>query len=283
MRRSHHVLCIGFLLASVSLTSAQLLPNQSWEIPFRLYNRFAVVIGGTIGNVENCSLLIDTGTNPTIIDSHIVRKLHLSSSKAMMSVTSGEITSSQAVIPVLEVGPVIKHNLTTAVRDLTEISKKIGVHIDAVIGLDVLSETNLRISYERKMIVFNDLSPNDPNSAAFDKGASFVVVPMTMNQHVVHVLVDTGSFGLVLFRNRAGLKLDGIPGTSREYQSVGGDFDLSEVEVRNASLGNLYLGTRRALIGKGPTNVPFDGLLGVASLGVREVSFDFRRRQFAWQ
>jgi hypothetical protein len=47
------------------------------EIPFKLYRDYLIVVQGSLGGREALNFLIDTGVNPTVIDSRIAKKLGL--------------------------------------------------------------------------------------------------------------------------------------------------------------------------------------------------------------
>jgi hypothetical protein len=252
-------------------------------MPFRLYNGFVIVLRGAIGDLQDCNLVIDTGTNPTLIDERIIRRLHIPAAKAKMSVASGDITSERALVPRIEMGPIVKENVSAAVKDLSDVSNDIGVRIDALVGLDILGNSNLRINYDRKVLAFSDTIADSANKADFESGPPFVVLAVKMRQRVMHVLFDTGSFGLVFFESRVGKDMPGLPDSGGSVHSIGGEVDLRQVQVEGASVGNSRLQAQHAFVAKGPREPRFDGVLGPTGLGAREISFDFKRGQFAWQ
>lgn len=47
------------------------------SIPFKLYRDYLIVVQGSLGGREALNFLIDTGVNPTVIDSRIAKKLGL--------------------------------------------------------------------------------------------------------------------------------------------------------------------------------------------------------------
>jgi len=284
MWHTGETLWVGFLLLSSCFSSAQqVIDTESWEVPFRLYNGFVVVLRGSIGELQDCNLVIDTGTNPTLVDERIVRKLHVTLSNARLAVASGDVRSQRALISRIEMGPIVKQQVFTAVKDLSAVSKDIGVRIDALVGLDVLGNSNLRINYERKVLAFSDTITDSPNTADFERGPPLVVLSMTMNRKLMRVVFDTGSFGLVLFENKVGKDLPGLLEPVGSFHGVGGEMDMRRIEVDDASVGNSRLQARHAFVAKGPRQAPVDGLLGPSGLGAREISLDFKHGQFAWQ
>ncbi len=284
MRRIGEIVCFAILLTAGSSSSGQqLAQGESWEIPFRLYEGFAIVLRGSIGTLQDCNLLIDTGASPTLVDERIVRKLHLESTKSTLPTVAGNVPVAQTMIPTIEIGPFKKEGVLTAVRDLNALSERIGVHVDALVGLDVLGDSNLRINYERRVIAFsNDAAENTAGITALDSGAPLVVLPMTMNRQQIHVLFDTGSFGLVLFANHMA---DALPNSSEPdgpFRSIEGEIELRPVRVQDAAIGDLHLGPSHAFLARGPNGASFDGVLGPKGLNAREVLLDLKRGQLAW-
>src|SRR6202021_3049736 len=45
------------------------------EIPFKAYQDYLIVVDGRIGNLEHQNLLLDTGSNPSMIDRNVFAKL----------------------------------------------------------------------------------------------------------------------------------------------------------------------------------------------------------------
>ena len=57
------------------------------------------------------------------------------------------------------------------------------------------------------------------------------------------------------------------------------------LELPGARLGSIDLTTQKAVLmeGQAPASVDLDGLLGVASLGVRRITFDFEHNTIRWE
>jgi predicted aspartyl protease len=258
--------------------------TQSWEIPFRLYKEFIIVVQGSIGDLDQLNFLIDTGTNPSVVDKRITKKLHLNGYKTKLPVVSGEITSSEVLIPSVSIGPVVQPAVRMAVEDLAMLERELGIRIDAMIGLDVLGGRSFRIDYEAHSITFGPANSNAAGGTTFQSEPPFVTVEVKMNRQALHLLVDTGSPELVLFESHIGDRLRSLAGVIRTSRNLNGEISLREVQLSETELGNSSFGARRAYVASGRNNaVGFDGLLGVSALHVRQVSFDFERRLFTWQ
>jgi hypothetical protein len=162
-------------------------------------------------------------------------------------------------------------------------STQFHVRIDALVGLDILAATNLSIDYEHRILAFGNSALQAANTTSFEPGYRFVVVPLSLNEKPIHVAVDTGAFGLVLFENHLGRTVTNVVRSAGDFQGVEGEIDMKEADIPVVSVGSTELGARHVFLAKGPTEARFDGLLGVSGLGARRVSFDFQRGQFSWR
>jgi predicted aspartyl protease len=259
-------------------------PLQSWEIPFTLYRNFMIVVRGSIGDIGPLNFVIDTGTNPSVIDKRIVKKLGISGYKSSLAVVSAEVVTSEVLIPSVSVGPITRSAVRMAVGDLAMLEHDVGVRIDAMVGLDVLGGGSFRIDYETSSILFGPTDSVPGEGATFQSEPPFVTVEMKMNQQPVHLLVDTGSSDLVLFESHLASGLRGLASVLRTSRNLKGAFALREVQLSDIQLGNSSFGARRAYVASDHNkNLSFDGLLGVSALHPRQVSFDFEHRRFNWQ
>src|SRR4029453_6418341 len=109
------------------------------EVPFDLYQHHLVVTKGSIGPLNDLSLLVDTGTIPSVVYVRIARKLQLQTEPSML-VAFGQSVATQTTvlngfrIGALQIGPV-----PAGVSDLSYLE---GVRVDAIVGLDVLVRTS---------------------------------------------------------------------------------------------------------------------------------------------
>src|SRR5581483_3982803 len=283
MRRKPVVAALLFGSLQTIALAQQNRVTQSWEIPFTLYKQFMVVVQGAIGEVDGLNFLVDTGTNPSVVDKRITRKLHLAGWKSSLPVVSGEVATGEVLVPSVNIGPVSRSQVRMAIQDMTMLERDLGIRIDAMIGLDVLGGQNFRIDYETRSITFGPTRSVPAGAAEFQSQPPFVTVEMKMNRQPLHLLVDTGSPELVLFESRIG-PLSRLPGVNRISQNLNGEVALREVQLSETQLGATSFGAKRAYVASDRNRAaPFDGLLGVSALHVRQISFDFERRLFTWQ
>jgi predicted aspartyl protease len=265
----------GVLLAS---------DNQS-EIPFRFYRGYMIVVHGSIGDLDKLNLLIDTGAVPSVVDQRVARKLRLEGRRERLSVFSRDVRAQRVALPELRLGPIRAQSLEVLVRDLSFISEELGVRIDALVGLDVLGRSNFSIRYQPKKIAFGPVEPCD-SAMEFQAGPGFAYVILRVQDQPVHLMVDTGSRDLVFFESRIRGRLSGLRVLGNKTSSnMGGEVRLSRVRLSDVRLGPMQLETQDAVLMAAPGGeVPgFDGLLGVASLGLKRIDFDFQRRTISWE
>jgi len=66
------------------------------EIPIKFYQQYFIVVEGRIGSLDHQHLLLDTGTNPSMIDSKVCAKLGLLSTVRSLSLFNKNVASSSA-------------------------------------------------------------------------------------------------------------------------------------------------------------------------------------------
>jgi predicted aspartyl protease len=279
--------CFGLLLIASATARASESPEEtSGRIPFRLYKNYLIVAQGSLGKLKKRNFLIDTGANPTVLDEQVAQQLGvkpLPDSAAAVGVFSGSVNSRFAMLPSLQLGPLRARDLRVAIADLSELNSRVGVRVDAIVGVDVLGQSSFQIDYERKQMVFGPID-FDSSAVSFGEDGMFATVPATIEDRSVRVMVDTGSAGLVLFANRIGEWQQRLPlaGMAR-MRGLGGIAPMPVVLLDHIQVGNWQLGSRHAYIARQVACCRFDGVIGVSALRVKQISFDFRNRLVSWQ
>jgi len=271
----------AFLMVSEVLFAAGSLA----EVPFKLYRGYTIVVKGSIGELDKLNFVIDTGAVPTVVDQRLAKKLRLTGQAERLSVFTQSVAVQRVVLPELRLGPLQVPSPSVLTRDLSFLEDGLGVRIDALIGLDVLGRSSFSIDYQANKISFG---PVKPSGSAFplEFGPGFVYTTLSVQGQPIRLLVDTGAKDLVLFESRLHGKLSGVRSQGGKTSSnLGGEASLQQVLLSGARLGNSDFETLNALLLDAPAqNVPgFDGLLGVRSLGLTSLSFDFERQTISWQ
>lgn len=253
------------------------------EIPFELYNGSVVVVKATIGKMKKVNVILDTGTNPSILSKEIANRMKLPETAESLKTLNGTIQAQSVTVPSLEMGALHADSVRVMVQDLDSVERSLGITLGGIVGLDVLSSGRFTIDYERRRIVFGSMPATD-KEVPFATTTPFLTVSATADGQQVRLLLDSGTWGLLLFHDRlrasAGkVELD----RSASITSAGGATRLGWLRAA-VSIGNDSLGTHMIAIADqdpGP-GYDFDGLLGFAKMGFHRVSFDFAKGMFGW-
>ena len=196
------------VVATVLLSWTPLLSLETVaEVPFELYQQHLIVTKGSIGPLNGLSLLIDTGTIPSMVDGRIARKLHVQAEPSVLVAFGQSVAIQSTVLHGIRIGAVQSGPVPASVSDLSYLE---GVRIDAIVGLDVLARSGFSIDYRKRVLRF---SPGDREEsvAPLELVWPFVTVRMTIAGQQVRLLVDTGSSDLVLFKSRMPAALSHAP------------------------------------------------------------------------
>ena len=252
------------------------------EIPIKLYQNYLIVVEGRLGTLEHQNLLLDTGTNPSIVDRRVAAKLGLPLVPRTLSLFNKNVGSESALLPSLEFGQVHKQDVTVMVADFSDLGGGLGTRIDAVIGLDVLAATSFTVDFAKRRITFE--ASAERHTVPFTAGPQFMAVTMTANGRPLHLLFDTGTERLVLFESHLGGVSYAAGDDTGSGHNISGNVTYESIVIAKASLGAQDVGPQRALVVPSQKAVDenLDGLMGVSCLRPRRISFDFQRHLLGW-
>jgi len=172
---------------------------QVADIPFSLRQGYMIVVEGRVADLDRLNLVIDTGTNPSMIDKSISDKLNLKCIQRGLSLFNKDLSSETVMIPDLELGPLHRMNLPVMVAGFSKIEKGLGVRVDGVIGLDVLGATSFTIDYRKNRLLFH--ASQERHSAPFAACPQFISVNLKAGGRDLRMLLDTGTPRLTLFND----------------------------------------------------------------------------------
>jgi hypothetical protein len=249
------------------------------EVPFELYQHHLIVTRGSIGRLDGLSLLIDTGSIPSMVDARIARKLDLQAESSVLVAFGQSVTIRSAVLDGFRMGSMRSGPVPTGVSDLSYLE---GVRIDAIVGLDVLARTSFSIDYRTRVLRFAPTGREDW-VAPLELVWPFLTVRMTIAGQQVRLLVDTGSSDLVVFKTRLPAALSGARWRGeKNVQYASGVARLQRLDLGQVSLGeHVWDKLEGWTLDRVPHGYPtgIDGVLGVRSLGCTRVRFDFERNE----
>jgi hypothetical protein len=252
------------------------------EVPFELYQHHLVVTKGSISGLNGRSLLVDTGTIPSMVDTRTARKLNLQAEPSILVAFGQQVRIQSARLDGFRIGSLQSGPVAAGVGDLSFLQ---GVRVDAIVGLDVLAPTNFGIDYQTRMLTFGSRGRED-QIAPLEIVWPFVTVRMMIAGEPVRLLVDTGSRDLVLFKARMPATLSNAPWRGDKIVRYGsGAARLRRLDLRGPGLGaytwdNLSAWVLDRVLDGYPLGI--DGVLGVRALGCQRVLFDFDRGEFGW-
>jgi predicted aspartyl protease len=289
--RGRKLCCLTLLtlltVAGETVARANQKAPKAW-VGFHLYHDYLIVAQGSAGPLKGLNFLVDTGASPTVLDRQLAQRLGLDELPGSIVFVNGRVPAGQATVPSLELGPMRRHNLPILVEDLSFFESALPVHIDGVIGLDVLGQSAFEIDYTRWQIRFGSFRPL-ANSLPLRIEAGLPIIEAELNHLAVHLLLDTGASSLLLFEPRSGpilpQKISAVGGSS----STIGEFQGKQVWLRSLRLGEKEFGRQPAFIVRSPPGNQdrtlewnFDGLISPAGLGMSKVAVDVERGVLAF-
>jgi predicted aspartyl protease len=248
-------------------------------IGFQLYRDYLIVVQGSVGPLKDLHFLLDTGSNPTILDPQLVRRLHLDVTPAAVAVLSGDVKGGITTAPSLELGPIRRDNVPVVIEDLSHAQDAFPFRIDGIVGLDILGQSTFVIDYSSREIRFGP-APSMPDSIQLQVKDGLAFVDAVFNHNRVRLLVDTGASSVVIFKElpdpMSGEKGDvaqPLPKRARE---------INRKQVRQISLrlGEVEFG--HGLVSVVPNHRDaghdFDGLMSPVALGITRIAIDLTQR-----
>ena len=276
---------LGFALPSPRHEDG--VENQSTakaEVPFELYNDNLIVVKATMGPIKNVNMILDTGTSPTAVTKGIADRLKLPGKTEPLQTLNGTIQAQSVILPRIRIGPLYAESLRVVVQDLSFMERSLGIPLGGIAGLDILSTGSFTIDYRRKKIVFGPIAASE-KAVRFETRVPFLTIKAKIEGQEVRLLVDSGTWGLLVYRNRlqTGWEQHRVD-PNASISSPGGMTHVRWLRA-GVSLGENNLGARKVAIADVDSDAQndFDGLLGFAKMGFRKVSFDFKDGLFGWE
>ena len=256
------------------------------EVPFRLFGNHFVVITGSLGESESRHLLIDTGTNPSVVDRETAQELGLQeiAGQSMdVYVMNATVHTFLAVLPNVAFGPVRRQGIVVNVSDLSWLRRRAGIRVDAVIGLDVLDQLKFQIDYSSRKMKFGDVAMSG-TKVPITEIDRLLMVPAQVDGKKVNLMVDTGGSSIVLFPDalQKGSRQT-APGPAAKISNLAGEGVVQEMEVRRLLLGDKDLGRSLVVMLDKPPSQKVQGILGISAYTFKRITFDLVHRQAAFE
>ena len=88
------------------------------NIPFKLLGEHLIVVRGSLGDLTNRNLVIDTGAYPSILDTAVAHKLHISGHREELDAVNHKMSRPVVILPSVEVGPIRAQALRVMTAEL---------------------------------------------------------------------------------------------------------------------------------------------------------------------
>ena len=291
----------GSLLLSLALTLAASGHIQLWaeptnahkhkttpghgELPFRTYRDYLVVVQGSLGGKQRRNLIIDTGTDPSVIDRRVAQALHMAGAVGKLAVHDQVVDAEQAVLPSVQIGSLRVEFLPVLIRDLSSLAKDLGIRIDGIIGMDVLGLTSFGIDYTTRKLVFGAAPAYGSSAPLQSTPPPWLTVTVEVDGVPIRLLLDTSASGIILFQSRINNRLALLILGERRSSNLGGELRLQRAMLGTTKFGDTDFGQQSAFIveDQEDESLEFDGLLGPSALGLKKIAFDFQRHAVSWE
>jgi len=252
-----------------------------YEVPFELRGGFLVVFEGRIAHLQNLKFVLDTGASYSVVDRKVAQRLSLRRHAGRVFSFDKYISVERADFAVVQFGPIEVHNVSLMVADLGN-SWGFPGHADAIIGLDLLGQSKgFLIDYTARKLHFR---AQTPSRVPLTQVPLFLTLKVLVQGQPVHLLVDTGMDGILLYEDRLRKRL---PNIRLEDQKDGiriGYFRVKQARLPGVVLSGTELEPTVSMM-KGPSDSPLsgvDGYVGTAALNARRVEFNFETNSLAW-
>jgi hypothetical protein len=253
------------------------------DLPFDLYQGHLIVIKGALGGLTGLRILVDTGTIPSVVDRRVARRLrvqpvHPTADVAFARASTGQLARFDA----FAAGPLQVPELWAGIGDLSYLEP---ARVDVIAGLDVLVRASVTIDYRARVLSFRPPRATEW-SAPLEIVRPFIMARLSVAGSPLHLLVDTGSAELVVFKARLPKELFPLPWHGDKVMNyASGPARLLRVLLPAARLGNQTWDTLPAFaLDRSTEGYPpgIDGVLGIGALGATQVQFDFERGELGW-
>lgn len=219
-------------------------------LPIELFMERYIVLRGAVNGVP-CDILLDSGAGMTVLDKAFAETVGLRAEGAIAAQGTGGRTEAGLVdgvtltVGALEIGP-----LSAAVIDLSDVAKRLGRPLPAILGKELFHAVGVDLDYPNSRLRFHDPAALDDGAAGrrlpllpAEEGHKNVMMTIEGGDPVV-VGLDTGQGGeLTIFRHYAEARglLEGRPLSERLAAGVGGATTMKVGTLRAVTLAGFEL------------------------------------------
>jgi predicted aspartyl protease len=257
------------------------------EIPFKLVQGFGIVVRGDIGSLHDMNFFVDTGAVPSVLGQRAASQLGIRGARGSLTLLNKDSQAEYVSVDKVRLGWIRADRLPMVVVDLAHLEQRLGMRIDAFVGLDLFAGQDFSIDYKHRTIArgLSGLARHSVEVETFSaSGAPYWVVPISLGGATLRVLLDTGANNVTLFAPRASTLFKRVSNQKIAFQSAAGEQSAITLSPMTLVLSDAKFQNQSAIVvGEAPDALPeIDGVLGPTVLGITRIEFDWEQKCLRW-
>ena len=265
----------------------------SVRLPARVDEWGRVIVRMTV-NGRGLDFQLDSGAAGIVLDRDVARQLGLRTYGRWSNTVAGTFTSSRAIIPKAEIGPIVMNDLVVDALSFSY-ENDARTRVVGLLGFDFIAGCVVKIDYDHGTVDAIDATsfvpPNDGMILDAVLDDQVPLVGMVVNKAIgEHFIFDTGADDVVVFSGFAKKHPEAVDdhspqkNISRSFNlvqasGVGGKLAMRPVMLAEMQLANVHyqdflsmvmLGNQAAFEGEDQ-----DGLIGAALIRAFDVYLDY--------
>ncbi|MBZ5504154.1 MAG: aspartyl protease family protein [Acidobacteriia bacterium] len=258
------------VLFYVSVAAACPAASAQQQEQFRLVHDTFTVVSLQMNDLGPFDFILDTGTDTTLVDPRLASLLSLAPLDRMTLTTPvGKQVLVRSSLRRVALGSAAVSDVEVLVEDMPEL-RKLDPHLRGILGQNFLSHFNYALDYRRRLLHLE--SQNELRDSTIGKrvpleatGSRMVIQAEMPSLGIAkaHLLLDSGSSDLVLFRKMEQLSPSQLGGNSSLVNSRSDSLEVAMLRIHSLTIGDQHFhDIKLALLSPGAgESRPEDGLL----------------------